>query len=396
MGELTLVYFWRKFNMWRSAASNVISLLVVLMLLAGGIGLTAKSFYISAGPLETAICIRIPGGSSFRKVSEELEKKGALHSAWFFRVGVRYQEKDTKLKAGSFLIPAFSTMQDISNIVTQGGANTCGTEIIYGIGIVSTTIRVREIDPKTSKLEEKFVFKSSDKRPVEFDTFVDDKSTRHRIVVAEGTTSWRIVQALNEISYLTGNLDEIPKEGSLAPDSYEFGQKDSRATILKQMSVNQERILQRFWQSKLDDLPFKTPEEALILASIIEKETGLKSERRIIASVFINRLKRGMPLQTDPSVIYGITKGKAILGRGLRKSELRKDTPWNTYLRRGLPPTPIANPGEESIFAALNPENTDFIFFVADGTGGHAFATNLTDHNKNVSKWRAIERKSKE
>ena len=382
--------------MWRSAASNVISLLVVLMLLAGGIGLTAKSFYISAGPLETAICIRIPGGSSFRKVSEELEKKGALHSAWFFRVGVRYQEKDTKLKAGSFLIPAFSTMQDISNIVTQGGANTCGTEIIYGIGIVSTTIRVREIDPKTSKLEEKFVFKSSDKRPVEFDTFVDDKSTRHRIVVAEGTTSWRIVQALNEISYLTGNLDEIPKEGSLAPDSYEFGQKDSRATILKQMSVNQERILQRFWQSKLDDLPFKTPEEALILASIIEKETGLKSERRIIASVFINRLKRGMPLQTDPSVIYGITKGKAILGRGLRKSELRKDTPWNTYLRRGLPPTPIANPGEESIFAALNPENTDFIFFVADGTGGHAFATNLTDHNKNVSKWRAIERKSKE
>ena len=396
MGELTLVYFWRKFNMWRSAASNVISLLVVLMLLAGGIGLTAKSFYISAGPLETAICIRIPGGSSFRKVSEELEKKGALHSAWFFRVGVRYQEKDTKLKAGSFLIPAFSTMQDISNIVTQGGANTCGTEIIYGIGIVSTTIRVREIDPKTSKLEEKFVFQSSDKRPVEFDTFVDDKSTRHRIVVAEGTTSWRIVQALNEISYLTGNLDEIPKEGSLAPDSYEFGQKDSRATILKQMSMNQERILQRFWQSKLDDLPFKTPEEALILASIIEKETGLKSERRIIASVFINRLKRGMPLQTDPSVIYGITKGKAILGRGLRKSELRKDTPWNTYLRRGLPPTPIANPGEESIFAALNPENTDFIFFVADGTGGHAFATNLTDHNKNVSKWRAIERKSKE
>ena len=183
-------------------------------------------------------------------------------------------------------------MQDISNIVTQGGANTCGTEIIYGIGIVSTTIRVRELDPKTSKLEEKFVFKSSDKRPVEFDAFVDDKSTRHRIVVAEGTTSWRIVQALNEIGYLTGNIDEIPKEGSLAPDSYEFGQKDSRATILKQMSVNQDSILQRFWQSKLDDLPFKTPEEALILASIIEKETGLKSERRIIASVFINRLKR--------------------------------------------------------------------------------------------------------
>ena len=396
MGERTPVCFWRKCKMWRSAASNIISLLVVVMLLAGGIGLTAKSFYISAGPLETAICIRIPSGSSFRTVSEELETKGAIQSAWFFRVGVRYQEKETKLKAGSFLIPAFSTMQDIANIVTQGGANTCGTEIIYGVGIASTTIRVRELDPKTSKLEEKFAFKSSDKKPAKFNSFIDDKSTRHRIVVAEGTTSWRIVQALNEIGYLTGDITEIPQEGSLAPDSYEFGRKDSRSTILKQMSVKQDIILQRAWQSKLDNLPFKTPEEALILASIIEKETGLKSERRIIASVFINRLKKGMPLQTDPTVIYGITKGKEVLGRGLRQSELRKDTPWNTYLRGGLPPTPIANPGEQSIIAALNPENTDFIFFVADGTGGHAFATNLNDHNKNVSKWRAIEKNSKD
>ena len=396
MGERTPVCFWRKRKMWRSAASNIISLLVVVMLLAGAIGLTAKSFYTSVGPLKTAICIRIPDGSSFRTVSEELEKKGALQSAWFFRVGIRYQEKDTKLKAGSFLIPAFSTMQDISNIVTQGGANTCGTEIIYGVGIVSTNIRVRELNPKTSKLEEKFVFKSSDKIPSAFEALVDDKSTRHRIVVAEGVTSWRIVQALNEIGYLNGDINEIPVEGSLAPDSYEFGQKDSRSTILKQMSVKQESILQRAWQTKLVDLPLKTPEEALILASIIEKETGLKSERRIIASVFINRLKKGMPLQTDPTVIYGITRGKEILGRGLRQSELRKDTPWNTYLREGLPPTPIANPGEESIFAALNPENTDFIFFVADGTGGHAFATNLKDHNKNVSKWRAIEKNSKD
>ena len=219
--------------MWRSAASNIISLLVVLMLLAGGIGLTAKSFFIATGPLASPICVRIPSGSSFRTVSEELEKKGALQSAWFFRVGVRYQEKETKLKAGSFLIPAFSTMQDISNIVTQGGANTCGTEIVYGVGIVSTTIRVRELDPKTSKLKEKFVFKSSDKRPSAFNSFIDDESTRHRIVVAEGTTSWRIVQALNEIGYLTGKINEIPEEGSLAPNSYEFGRKDTRSSILK-------------------------------------------------------------------------------------------------------------------------------------------------------------------
>ena len=205
--------------MWRSAASNIMSLLVVLLLLGGGIGLTGKSFYSSAGPLETPICVRIPVGSSFRTVSEELEKKGALQSAWFFRIGVRYEEKSTKLKAGSFLIPAFSTMQDISNIVTRGGANTCGTEIVYGVGIVSTTIRVRELDPKTSKLEEKFAFKSDDPEPSAFKSFVSDKTTRHRIVVAEGTTSWRIVQALNGIGYLTGDIKVIPKEGSLEPNS---------------------------------------------------------------------------------------------------------------------------------------------------------------------------------
>ncbi|MAI18289.1 MAG: branched-chain alpha-keto acid dehydrogenase subunit E2 [Rhodobacteraceae bacterium TMED111] len=382
--------------MWRSAASNLISLLVVLMLLFGGLGLTAKSFYTSAGPLETPICVRIPSGSSFRNISEDLEKKGALHSAWFFRVGVRYQEKETKLKAGSFLIPVNASMQDISNIVTKGGANTCGTEIIYAVGIVSTTIRVRELNPETSQFEEKFVFKSTDKQPMAFNSLVTDESTRNRMVVAEGATSWRIVQALNEISYLTGEIKEIPQEGSLAPDSYEFGQKDSRLTILKRMEVKQDNVLQEAWQSKMDGLPLKSPEEALILASIIEKETGLKSERRVIASVFINRLKKGMPLQTDPTVIYGITKGKGILGRGLRQSELRKDTPWNTYLRGGLPPTAIANPGAESIFAALNPDDTEFIFFVADGTGGHAFSTNLIDHNKNVAKWREFEKNNKD
>ena len=396
MGERTQVYFWRKYKMWRSAASNLISLLVVLMLLFGGLGLTAKSFYISAGPLETPICVRIPSGSSFRTISEDLEKKGALHSAWFFRVGVRYQEKETKLKAGSFLIPVYASMQDISNIVTKGGANTCGTEIVYSVGIVSTTIRVRELNPKTSQLEEKYVFKSNDQQPKVFNSFINDKSSRHRMVVAEGATSWRIVQALNEISYLTGEIKEIPREGSLAPNSYEFGQKDSRLTILKRMEVKQDNVLQEAWQSKMDGLPLKSPEEALILASIIEKETGLKSERRVIASVFINRLKKGMPLQTDPTVLYGITKGREILGRGLRQSELRNDTPWNTYLRGGLPPTAIANPGAESIFAALNPDDTEFIFFVADGTGGHAFSTNLTDHNKNVAKWREFEKNNKD
>jgi UPF0755 protein len=141
----------------------------------------------------------------------------------------------------------------------------------------------------------------------------------------------------------------------------------------------------------VDGLPLETPEEAMVLASIIEKETGVAGERRQVASVFVNRLNKGMKLQTDPTVIYGITRGEGVLGRGLRQSELRAETQWNTYVIEGLPPTPIANPGRASIEAALNPDSTEFIFFVADGSGGHAFATNLDDHNRNVARWREIE-----
>ena len=181
---------------------------------------------------------------------------------------------------------------------------------------------------------------------------------------------------------------EIPEEGSIAPDSYEVRQGESRQSVLNRMMAAQEAILIEAWETRAEDLPLTAPHEALILASIIEKETALAAERDQVASVFTNRLKRGIALQTDPTVIYGLTQGKGSLGRGLRRSELKKDTPWNTYLYRGLPPTPIANPGRESIRAALNPADTKFLYFVADGQGGHAFATNLKDHNKNVGKIR--------
>ena len=157
------------------------------------------------------------------------------------------------------------------------------------------------------------------------------------------------------------------------------------------MRATQQDILTEAWENRAQGLPLASAEEALILASIIEKETAVSDERRQVASVFVNRLNRGMRLQTDPTVIYGITRGEGVLGRGLRQSELRGETPWNTYVIEGLPPTPIANPGQASIEAALNPDTTEFIFFVADGTGGHAFATNLDDHNSNVARWREIE-----
>jgi len=166
---------------------------------------------------------------------------------------------------------------------------------------------------------------------------------------------------------------------------------DDRVALIQQMQSKQELLLADAWANRAADVPYDTPEEALIMASIIEKETGLPDERRQVASVFVNRLRQGMRLQTDPTVIYGITNGQGVLGRGLRQSELRGETPYNTYVIDGLPPTPIANPGRASIEAALDPAETDFVFFVADGTGGHAFAVTLAEHNENVARWRQIE-----
>ena len=184
---------------------------------------------------------------------------------------------------------------------------------------------------------------------------------------------------------------EVPAEGVLAPDSYEVTRGATRASVIDRMAAAQADRIARVWDDRRDGLPIDTPEEMLILASIIEKETSVAEERGRVASVFVNRLNQGMRLQTDPTVIYGVTEGRGTLGRGLRQSELRRETPWNTYVIAGLPLTPIANPGLASLEAAVNPDDTDFIFFVANGTGGHTFTTNLDDHNRAVAVWRRIE-----
>ncbi|MDP5360884.1 MAG: endolytic transglycosylase MltG, partial [Paracoccaceae bacterium] len=202
---------------------------------------------------------------------------------------------------------------------------------------------------------------------------------------------WQIANALSQIDILRADVTDVPPEGSLAPRDYDIREGDTVSSVLTRMSETQARILTEAWENRADGLPLASAEEALILASIIEKETSVPDERRQVSSVFVNRLNRGMRLQTDPTVIYGITRGEGVLGRGLRQSELRGETPWNTYVIPGLPPTPIANPGQAAIEAALNPDTTEYIFFVADGTGGHAFATNLDDHNRNVAVWRQIE-----
>lgn len=381
--------------MWRNAASNLLTFLGLALLLIGGLVIWGKSTYNAPGPLAEAICLRVDRGSNMRSLSENLQQRGAVSNAALFRIGVEYQDRTEKLKAGSFLVPKDASMEAISEIVTRGGANTCGTEIVYRVGINRTMVQIRELDPATETLVERANFKQGEDAPEIYGDLSMRSGTRHRIALAEGVSAWQVVQSLIGIEVLAGQLEDVPDEGSIAPDSYEVRQGDSRQSVIKRMMAAQEAVLIEAWETRAEGLPLTTPHEALILASIIEKETALAAERDQVASVFINRLNRGIALQTDPSVIYGLTQGKSALGRGLRRSELKKDTPWNTYLYRGLPPTPIANPGRDSIRAALNPAETNFLYFVADGQGGHAFATSLKEHNRNVAKWRAIEAERK-
>lgn len=380
--------------MWRHIVSNVLTLLVVALFLLGGVILWGQAQYTGEGPHSEAVCLRVEPGSTIRPVSNRLEEDGTVTYAAIFRIGVDYAGKADDLKAGSWLIPEGASMAEIADIITSGGASTCGTEVIWRIGVTSAEAVVRELDTGTSRYEERAAFDPMDPdatTPEIYQTVRDRADTRYRIAFAEGVTSWQVVEGLRAVEVLTGEVARVPDEGTLAPRSYEVRGGDSRADVLARMAAAQEDILAAAWQTRAEDLPLDSPQEALILASIIEKETAVAGERRQVASVFVNRLRRGMRLQTDPTVIYGITEGQGVLGRGLRQSELNRSTAWNTYAIDGLPPTPIANPGKESIEAAVDPADTDYVFFVADGSGGHAFAETLAEHNRNVARWREIE-----
>ena len=378
--------------MWRHIASNAVTFMLVALFLLGGVILWGRAQYDAPGPLAQAVCLQVERGSNMRRVSENLAEQGAVRSASIFRIGAEYEEKTTQLKAGSFLVEPESTMRDIVDQVTKGGASTCGTEAVYRIGVNRVSVQVRELDPTTNRFEERASFTPGvDETPSIYTELREKGDARYRIALAEGVTSWQVVEALKGIDVLEGAVSALPSEGALAPDSYEVAVGDARGAVIERMLAAQERMVAQAWEARDPDLPLNSPEELLILASIVEKETGVAEERRQVASVFVNRLNQGMKLQTDPTVIYGITKGEGILGRGLRRSELRAETPWNTYVIPALPPTPIANPGRASLMAAAQPDTTPYIFFVADGTGGHAFATTLAEHNANVARWRQIE-----
>ncbi|NRA28749.1 MAG: endolytic transglycosylase MltG [Parvularculaceae bacterium] len=216
------------------------------------------------------------------------------------------------------------------------------------------------------------------------------------VTVPEGRTVAQALAIVGEAPLLLGDVSVTPSEGDLLPETYAYERGETRDAVVERMMAAHFALLDELWPQRAEGLPFDTPEEAIILASIVEKETAVPAERPRVAAVFVNRLKKRMRLQSDPTIIYGITGGEP-LGRGIRRSELdNQDNPYNTYKINGLPPTAIANPGRESIAAVLNPAPTDDLYFVADGTGGHAFASSLEEHNRNVARWRKIERAAKQ
>ena len=377
--------------MFRSLASNTLTVLILGFFLVGALGVWGKSQFVNDGPLQSAICFKVVSGSTLRTVAKNLVKDRAISSDFIFRVSMESSGLSRKIKAGSFLVPKNASMAEISKRITESGVSNCGNEIIYRVGITSFKIEVRDTNPNTGKMAKIAEFLFDEFANEKLNEFVSQHSTRFRVTLAEGVSSWKVYKALSDIKFLKGDMENIPDEGTIAPESYDFINGATRKLLVERMQKRQESILEDAWTARQPNLPLTKKDEVLILASIIEKETSVEIERSKVSSVFINRLLRDIALQTDASVVYGITKGKKVLGRGLRRSELKKDTPWNTYVHKGLPPSPIGNPGKASIFAALNPDRTNYLYFVADGSGGHAFAENLRDHNINVAKWRKIE-----
>jgi len=379
--------------MWRALASNALTLFIVLLVMASGLLAWGRQQFTGTGPLEAAICFRVERGATLSAVSRALAEQGAVSDARIFRIGADYSDKADGLKFGSYLVPAGASMAQVLDILTASGQSTCGREVNFRISVAQAEVVLRELDPETNRYVEVAKFDpAKEAAPAEYVSVKEADDIRWRVTLAEGVTSWQVVDSLKRADFLEGLIDKVPPEGTLAPDSYEVERGSVRADLLAEMTKRQEALLADLWAARAEGLPYDTPEEALIMASIVEKETGIPEERKQVASVFVNRLRQGMRLQTDPTVIYGITKGEGVLGRGLRQSELRRRTDWNTYVIGGLPPTPIANPGRLSIEAALNPDTTDYLFFVADGSGGHVFARTLAEHNQNVARWRAIER----
>ncbi|MCJ2014838.1 endolytic transglycosylase MltG [Methylobacterium sp. J-076] len=289
------------------------------------------------GPLPADKVVVIPSRSGTSEIAETLAKEGVIQHTGLFEFAARFGGRPP-LRAGEYLFKAHASIGDT------------------------------------------------------LDTLATGRQVQHAITFPEGLTSEQIVARLNENDVLAGEIGETPPEGSLLPDTYKFERGATRQQIVNLMKTKQREVLNQIWQRRSADIPVKTPAELVTLASIVEKETGRADERPRVAAVFANRLNRRMKLQSDPTIVYGLVGGRGTLGRGILRSEIDRATPYNTYVIEGLPPGPIANPGKAALEATANPSRTRDLYFVADGTGGHAFAETLEAHQRNVARWRAVEK----
>ncbi|MEN5081580.1 endolytic transglycosylase MltG [Bosea sp. TWI1241] len=312
------------------------ALLVLAGLVGGGIAFVENRSR-APGPLASDKVVIIPRDSGLTDIAELLQREGLIEHSWAFRLSAMLSGNRARLKAGEYLFKARSSQNEIIDIIAEG------------------------------------------------------KAVEHSVTVPEGLTSEQIIARLAENELLTGEVSKTPPEGVMLPDTYKFQRGASRQSIVDRMMRDQSRILKEIWARRPADLPIKTPQELVVLASIVEKETGRADERTRVAGVFINRLNRKMRLQSDPTIVYGLVGGKGTLGRGIMRAEITQATPYNTYTIDGLPPGPIANPGRAAMEAVVNHSRTKDLYFVADGSGGHAFAETLEQHNRNVAKWRQIE-----
>ncbi len=352
----------------------------------------AKKQFYGPGPSAEAAYFLVERGDSVARVAGNLARQGLITDPRIFRYGARLTEQGARLKFGNYEIPARSSMDGILEIITDSGASTYRYVVTLSISADRGVTRLAERQPGSGSTSEIVSFGTDEPVPGDYTSIAGStEAISYQVAVPEGLTSWQIVEALNAAEFLSGTVEDLPAEGTLAPDTYGVRRGFPVSDLVGRMAAAQQSILDEEWSRRAEGLPVSTKQEALILASIVEKETGVAEEREIVASVFTNRLNRPMRLQTDPSVMYGVTGGKRPLGRGLRQSELQRVTPYNTYTNDGLPPTPICNPGRDAIRAALNPAETDYLFFVADGTGGHAFAVTYDEHRKNVREWRQVE-----
>ena len=308
--------------------------LIVLLLVLGLCGVAwGRRMVYQPGALENSITVVIPKGAGSAMVAGRLAEAGVIEHPFLFRIAARLMGKDKLLRAGEYEFEPQISMAEAIEKLAEG-------DIVY-----------------------------------------------HQLTVPEGLMSVQIAEILNKAPNLGGEPLQKFEEGLFLPETYTYKYGDTRQDVLREGKAAVEKVLAQAWKNREDDLPVKTPEELLILASIIEKETAVDSERAIVASVFVNRLRKGMKLQTDPTVIYALTEGNAELKRSLKRKDLQIDSPYNTYKYYGLPPKPICNPGAASIWAAAHPADTDYLFFVADGKGGHNFSRSLAEHNRSVRAW---------